>query len=294
MLWISFSLLAAMLWATVNVIDKYTMSKLVQQPLIPVLILGIVGLFSVFGVYCVIDFPLLSLTNLTLSFMAGGCYVLTMYFYYLAMQRDEVSKIIPLYYLAPVFILFMAVEVLHETLTSLQYVGMAFLVSGAIFISMPYPLKFQMNKAAGFMILAAFCYALNQVLTKYLVKEENFWVVFAYVRIGIFLCLLPVLFWAIAKARSTFRAVQPRAYMIMIANQCLNLGGVLCITIAMTYGYVTLVNALASVQPFFVFLFATLLSRFFPHILEEKRSGSIFVIKSMAIALMFCGTLMVS
>ncbi|WP_156812593.1 hypothetical protein [Legionella tunisiensis] len=36
----------------------------------------------------------------------------------------------------------------------------------------------------------------------------------------------------------------------MVSNQLLNVSGVLCITLAMATGYVTLVNGLASTQPF--------------------------------------------
>lgn len=294
MIWITFSLLAAMLWAVVNVTDKYTMSKLVQEPLIPIVVLGLVGLAMALVIGYVYHFPLMSPWHLLLAFLAGAFYVLTTYFYYQALKRDEVSKVIPLYYLSPVFILLMALEVLNEVLRWEQYLGMLLLVVGAILISVSVPFQFRLNKAAGYMILAAFCYALNQILTKILVRDENFWVVFAYVRVGIFVSLLPVFVWAFTSARPLFRETGARAYRIMIVNQWLNLSGVLAITVALSYGYVTLVNALASVQPFFVLILATLLSFFFPHIIKEESSRSILVIKAIAITFMMGGTVLVS
>ena len=43
---------------------------------------------------------------------------------------------------------------------------------------------------------------------------------------------------------------------VIFANESLNIFGVLAITIAVSIGYVSLANALSSVQPLFVLLFA--------------------------------------
>jgi transporter family protein len=294
MLWMIFSLLAAMLWAIVNVTDKYTMTKLVDNPLLPVLILGLVGLLSCLVIEGVYGLPLLSSLFFLMALGAGTFYILTMYFYYRAMKLDDVSKIIPLYYLSPIFILIMARAFLGEDLNTCQYSGMFLLVLGAILISAPYPFKIRLNKAAGFILLAAFCYAINQIFTKYLLKSLSFWVVFAYVRLSIGLCLVPVFFWAIFYRRHQFKNVDVWGYGVMMVNQVLNLSGVLAITIALTHGLVTLVNALASVQPMLVFLIATLLSYFFPHIIHEQGNRAIYVMKGGAITLMFCGTVLLS
>lgn len=293
MLWIAFTLLATLLWAVVNIFDKYTMSKLVDNPMVPIFVLGIVGLAAAIGIYITYDFPLLSPLKLLVAFLSGAFYLLTMLCYYQAMKRDEVSRIIPLYYLAPVFILLMARALLHEVLNNTQYFGMAFLVFGAGLISAPYPFKLRFNKAAGFMILAALCYAVNQILTKWLLKEETYWVVFATVRMGFFICLVPAFFWGLKGRATIFQSIGYRAYGIMTMNQLLNLAGVLSITCALSYGYVTLVNALTAVQPCLVLMLATILSLFFPHLLKEERSRSIFIMKSVAIAIILCGTLMV-
>ncbi|MCX7114514.1 MAG: EamA family transporter [Gammaproteobacteria bacterium] len=294
MLWITFSLLAAMLWALVNVIDKYTMTKLVDQPVVPVLVLGGVGLLAALVIYGMHGLTLFSPFNMLLTFLAGLFYVLTMYFYYQAIKREEVSRVIPLYYLAPVFIVFLASEFLNETLSVPQWFGLALLVSGAILISASIPFKFRVNQAVGYILLAAGCYALNQVFTKYVLQYESFWSVFAYVRIGIFICLLPIGYWGIKAAVSTYKKSGCRAYVVMTINQVLNLSGVLAITLALSSGYVTLVNALSSTQPFFVLILTVILSFFFPHILKEKQNRSILMLKGVAITLIVGGAILVS
>ena len=92
MIWIFYSLLAAFLWAIVNVTDKYTMSKLVDSPLVPILILSTVGLFVAVVVFYFHGFTPFTLPNLVLAFLAGLFYVLTMLFYYLSLEIEDVSR----------------------------------------------------------------------------------------------------------------------------------------------------------------------------------------------------------
>jgi len=70
--------------------------------------------------------------------------------------------------------------------------------------------------------------------------------------------------------------------------------GILFSIIATSISYVTLVNALSSVQPFFVLLFTVLLSIFFPHIIKEEINKSIMFLKVLAIILMFIGVILVT
>ena len=80
----------------------------------------------------------------------------------------------------------------------------------------------------------------------------------------------------------------------MTINQLLNIAGVLAITLAMTTGYVTLVNALASIQPFFVLVLTLIASFFLPNLLEEQLKGLVLIKKFIATCLIFIGVILVS
>jgi amino acid permease len=80
----------------------------------------------------------------------------------------------------------------------------------------------------------------------------------------------------------------------MTINQALNLSGVLAITLAMTSGYVTLVNALASVQPFFVLAISLIASFFLPNLLNETLDGWTLVKKFIATLFIVIGVLIIS
>jgi len=75
MSWILFSILAALTWAIVNTIDKYVLTKWIKKPIVPVMILGIIGLLASFLVFLFHGFSELSFPNIILSFVAGIFYV---------------------------------------------------------------------------------------------------------------------------------------------------------------------------------------------------------------------------
>ncbi len=69
----------------------------------------------------------------------------------------------------------------------------------------------------------------------------------------------------------------------MSISQTLNVAGGLLITLAISVGSPTLVNALASIQPFIVFVFALIISVFYPAIFKEDFKKANIFIKVVAI-----------
>lgn len=85
-----------------------------------------------------------------------------------------------------------------------------------------------------------------------------------------------------------------KVIVTMSASEIISVLGTLFSIIATSIGFVTLVNALTSTQPFFVLLFTAFLSIFFPSILKEELSKSIISLKIIAIVLMFAGVILIT
>lgn len=134
-MWAIFSILAAICWAIVNIVDKYILTKWVRQPIIPVIILGVVGLIASAIVYFIYGFSYLSYFNILLALVAGIFYILMSIFYFKAVKIEEVSRVSPLFYLSPLFILIFAAIFLGEIFTPLKYLGISLLTVGAILIT---------------------------------------------------------------------------------------------------------------------------------------------------------------
>ena len=290
--WIVLSILAALLWSVVNVVDKYVISKFIDKLIVPVIITGAIGFVASLVIFFTHGFLYLSLSNILLAIVAGFLYILMNILYYNAIKIEEISKVVPLFFIAPIFILVIAAIFLGEVFTLPKYIGIFLLVFGAVLISSK-KLSFNFGRAFWIMILAALVLAVNQVITKYLLNFADFWTVFAYIRIGAFIALLPAIIINIKTFKEIFKKYGFKPFGLMIAGESLNFIGTICIALAAVTGFITLVNALSSVQPFFILLFTVLISIFYPQILKEEIGKAVVSRKIIAIAIMFAGVILI-
>lgn len=294
MSWILFSILAALTWAIVSIIDKYVLTKWVRKPIVPIMILGIVGLIASVLIYLFHGLSTLSYLNIVLAFVAGIFYILMSIFYFKAVKLEEISRVVPLFYLTPLFVLILAAIFLGETFTSIKYLGIFLLIIGAILISSKEFIKISLGKTFWFMVFSSLAWSANLVITKYLLNFTDFWTIFSYTKIGTVFALIPIFYLSFPDLVSTVKEHGKKVIGVISLNESLSTVGVLLITIASAVGYVTLVNALSSVQPFFVLLFAVILSIFYPKILKEEISKSTVLLKLIAIILMFIGAILIT
>jgi drug/metabolite transporter (DMT)-like permease len=165
-------------------------------------------------------------------------------------------------------------------------------VTGAVLVTSR-NLKFRLGKPLLLMVLASLSWAGFSVATKYLLDFADFWTVFSYTKIGAAFALIPLLCFGFSDLASTVKEHGKKVVGAMSLNEILYALGILFITIATSVGYVTLVSALASLQPFFLLLFAVALSIFYPKILKEEIGKSAVLLKLLAIALMFTGAILI-
>ena len=139
-----------------------------------------------------------------LAFAAGILYIWAVLLYYDAIKLDEISRIIPLFYITPLFVLIFAGIFLREIFSIAKYIGIFLLVFGAILISAR-NFQIRFGKAFWLMILASLILAINSVIQKHLLNAADFWTVFAYVRIGSFFAVIPVIYFNRKDFSSTMR-----------------------------------------------------------------------------------------
>ena len=100
--------------------------------------------------------------------------------------------------------------------------------------------------------------------------ETDFWTAFGLSRLGMFVVMLPLYPFHRQALGEIVRLGRGRLLGIMALSEVLALAALLFGTIAMSRGPVTLVAALTSVQPFFVLVYALVLTRYFPAVLSEE------------------------
>ncbi|MFC1800784.1 EamA family transporter, partial [Nanoarchaeota archaeon] len=181
MSWILFSVLAALMWAVVNIVDKYVLTKWVKNPMVNVIILGFVSLLAGVFVYFFKGLSELSYVNVLIALAVGGLYVLVCWFYFKAIQVGEVSRVVPLFHLSPLFVLIFAGVFLGEVFSFSKYFGIFLLIIGAIMISSEKLTKIRFGKAAVYMTLSALAVATYEVIMKHLLNFADFWTIFSYI-----------------------------------------------------------------------------------------------------------------
>lgn len=293
MSWVLFSIFAAFVFAVTSIIDKFLLTKWIKEPLILVLILATVGLLISFCIYLFHGFSFLSRFNIILALIGGIFYIFGEIFYYKAVRLEEVSKVVPVIFLSPLFVLILAVVFLGEVFTLVRYLGVFLLVIGAVSISSKNFTRVNFNLAFYLAIFSALMFGLVNVFAKYLLNFADFWTIFSYFRLGSFLAAIPIFFLYSKYFVAPLKEAGLKGFGFSVFNMVLLFFGVLLVTIATALGPVSLVSALTSVQPLFVVFLATVLSVFLPSLLKEEVNKSLIFQKIFAIILIFTGTLLI-
>jgi len=168
------------------------------------------------------------------------------------------------------------------------------LVFGAIIISLKNIHKFKLSGSFWLMVVSSFSFAVYAVITKYLLGAADYWTVFSYIRIGVFIAIIPIIYFNFSELIFFVKKSGKRISGLVSLNETIRLSGGLFITIASSTGSVTLANALAAIQPFFVLFFTIILSVFYPQIIKEENGKSAVVTKLFAITLMFIGAILIT
>lgn len=239
MTWIIFSILAALSLAIVNILDKFILTKWIKNPALFIILSGTIGIIVSFFIYLIYGLPILSFLNIVLVMAASIFFILTNLFYFKAAQTEEISRIAPLLRLTPFFVLIFAYFFLGETFGFLKYLGIALLIIGSLLICIKGSIKLSFGKPFWFMMVAVISSAVSTVITKHLLNYADFWTIFAYLRIGVFVALIPIFYWNYSDLILTVKKQGKRIVWLLSLNELLLLLSILFTTIAISLNSAT-------------------------------------------------------
>jgi transporter family protein len=294
MLWAVFSILSALFFAMSNMVDKYFMGRLVKNPMVPVIFSGIIGAAISAVIFLFNGMPAMSTSDLALSFVSALSFTLTLLFYFMAVKLEEISRVTAVFYVSPIMVMVLAFVFLQESLAPLAYVGVLLLASGAVLISFREKIGFRFGRAFWLIVAAAACTAVGVVITKHLLGSNDYTAVYSYTRLWSLAIVLPLLALNFRDVSGIFRPGMRKAIGAVSLSEGLTQTALFCAIFASSLGMVTLTNALGSIQPLFVLLFAVCLSVFHPKILREEVGRKMLLVKIAAVALIVAGAAMVS
>jgi drug/metabolite transporter (DMT)-like permease len=289
--WYIFALLAPAFWALNNVIIKFLITNKFRSSLS--LMFTVISCDAVFAV------AVLIFGSITYSFpysflaLAVGLMPLTAFWFYSkALITEEVTRIVTLFQLIPVFVVVLSVIFLNEILGIQRYLGIGLIVMASILVSYRKTGKKPFSGALKFMIPFGIIIAAYTIIDKALLGYLDFWTVFFWNLLGTFLGSLILLTLPKPRAEITkaVLAAGKKAVFTTFIGEGLYVIGTICSLIALSLADASLASSLFGLQPFYVFFYTIVLSLFLPKFLQEKSNKETLLLKTSAIILMFTGT----
>ncbi|MGZ8897132.1 MAG: EamA family transporter [Halobacteriota archaeon] len=292
--WFYFALLSSVLISGVNIIDKILISDYKIPPLVYVLVISATSLMPL------VTLAFFHLTPLPLGILAFTILVgfVRIYFtlpYFKALMVEEVSRVIPLLQLTPVFVLILSSVVLHEALRPQDYVAFGLLVLGGTLFAIRLTKGIRISLAFYLMILASFLLALYSVALKYLFSVQDFYTIFIWVQIAGFITFFQFIPFMPFRSSlvTTYKITSRKIGIIIVAEQAVAYVSLFAYNYAIAHGPITLISSVGATQPLFVLLFATILSYRFPRVLREELTRMDVALKVLGLIAIFAGTYLI-
>ena len=288
--WLFYALLAPFLFSIINILDKFLRDKHLGTFAMTVL----VG-FGGFWVLALIPFVELPTNPVVVigGLVVGALFFFSAFPYFQALAIEEASRVIPLWALEAPMVLILAFVFLKERLLVNDYIGFALVVSGAFLVlARKLSNAIKPGKAFFLMLLASSLTSIGVVVSKWLYSQTSFWSVQVLAGLGGSIAALLTFLLFANKRRELVKGILSikRAVVLQLGFRQLTItAGFIVFGLAIMTGSASLSAALVQLAAFYVFIMATFLSRFLPHILEEKIDKKALLTKAVAILMIVAG-----
>lgn len=291
--WFIYALLAPIFWAFCNIIDKFLLCKKFKNPYSYQVLFS---LMDIVGALLLLTFFKISFVYpvFILGIIIGIVDVMSALTYYKAMLIEEASRVIPLSYMNALFTPILAFFFFGENIGIQKYISVSFLVIGAMMISYKKikKSKWKISPAIKLILIVALLWSLINIMDKYSLNFIDSISLFFWTVIGFSVGGLSTLHFSTVRKDfiKVINKMNKKYLLLTIVGIFFSYCAFISFLTAMSMGYVSLVVGIASIQPFIVFVYATILTLFFPDIIKEKIDKSTILLKIIAIILMITGT----
>jgi len=303
--WFLLSLSAAFLWAVVNILDKiivvehikFHWSRLILDSFVGLtvcIVLAALGVGLTTNIYVV-----------TLSILAGVLLYGFNYLYYKGLESAEVPVVSALLQGVPVFSALWGFLFFQERYGWLVYLGIIFIISGAVFINAEENGKSKTivlrgtnwRSATLYIIPGIFILSINYALQKYILNLSDSWTIFFWARIGAFIFTSTMLLFS-PKIRTGFirtaKGLKSKSYLLIGIIEWINLAGIYLLLKAYSTGTVTLVTTVAATQPVIVMILSVIATILFKTPSLANYDFRIILIRVFSITFMIIGVMLIS
>ena len=294
MSWFWLIFIATNLFAVSDLIDKFVVSKKFKNAFAFALTNFLFSTLFVLFLVPLVDFSGGSGWPLWLGFSTGLIYFLMWIFLWLAMIRAEISRVMAVFNLVPVFNAFLAMIFLSEQIAGWKWLAMLLIIVGATICSWESKAKNRLSKAYLLALLAAFFSAVGNVSSKVASNYISALALYPISQLGglpfNLLLLRKKGVWQ--ETRTNLRNWQ--IVRVLLLRNLFNFIAVVFFYLAIGQGPISLIMAVYGITPFLIFLYATLVSRFRPDLIKEELTRQALFAKALAIIFIVSGVILIN
>jgi len=291
--WVTASLISAAILAIVNVVDSHLLAKRLPSVQSYLLILGFIVL--IISIVMIILFPLpkpLDDKSLLMAILSGLLRAVSIYILFYTLQREEVSMVIPITNSYPILVAIFAMPIVGEFLDISQWAAIIIVVLGVILASFRDDSGSKItcsSRVLGLLFVSSVLWALSEVTAKSALTVISPWQMYALSHFSMSFIFILISLRPHILREFTHYKKRKSAIVIIMCNETLAVVSIVLFYWAMERGPVSLVSAIASTRPVFVFIYAFIISRFSELLLERRTSKGVLILRFIATAMIVGG-----
>lgn len=301
--WLMVALVPPVLWALVNHIDKYLLTRTRHSSSVDVLMVYSTSFsFIVLPVlYLFFDSTIfVSAFHLVIQIFGGLLLSSSIYFYLKALDRDDASVVVPFALLAPVFGFVLSYVFLGETVSLAQLFSCAVILVGALLLSLEFSEDRRIKLKKEVVLYMVACVVLQtsqEVLFKFVTIDNTilssfFWLHVGIAIFGVLLLLLKA--GTLSSFLVSLKLNGKSIFLVNVASEGVSTVAYMVRNFSLLLASVGIVMTINGFQPAFVFIFGIVFTLILPGFVKEKISLKHLLHKGTAICLMIFGVIMIA
>jgi drug/metabolite transporter (DMT)-like permease len=294
MSWASIAILSAAIYGIITTIDSHLISK--RMPSLRAFLLPISVIHLLYGLLFFYLFPFpenIGLWPLTVAFGSSIIRIAGATIMIYLLKKEEISRVVPVVYTYPIFVALIAVPLLGESISPLQWLSVVIVVAGAVIVSFkqnPFGNAVWPGKPFLALVGASLLLAMADITSKYALTYFSFWNMFSVNAFSIF-----GVFFVFSMRPHVMRQLRDmnhrnRSLGLMAFNETLTPIALTGSFWALSRGPVSLVSTIISSRPIFVVIYALILNYTLPRFLvKSTTSKTMLVFRLIATAMIVGG-----
>ena len=297
--WILAALGSAIVYTLVTIGDKRVLSGLKLNLGSFYVFVGSAQLFIAAVILLVAGWPSAPVSALASSYGAGFLWGAGLMMMFFVLQREEVSRVTPVWQSSPVFVALLAVLFLDESLEWYGWLAVLLVVSGAVAVSVDLSRAgfdaFKLRPTFFMLIAGAIVIGFGQLLLKVGSDDLDVWHNMAFRSAGLFTSLAAPWMRPPYPARLVAWMRKPSNTVSLVLSEGIGpFTGNLLLLMAIAAGPVSLVSALFGTRPIWVLGATLLLGLFAREFIMERITGKDLALKLVATSAVVAGIVIIS